>query len=64
MTFLIGDRVKWTYRHWLNRKSFTYITKEGTLVGSTTKGKVKVHFEGNKYPSRIKLEQLERCTYR
>lgn len=64
-----GDRIKWTYKHWLNRKSFTWITKKGVVLEITGKKKnvryvsgthAKVHFEGNKHPSIIPIKELER----
>lgn len=54
-----GDLVQWTYKHWLNRKSYTTITKTGTILKITGKVKnkryvsgthAKVHFKGNKHP--------------
>ena len=63
-----GDRVKWTYKHQLNSKSFTWITKEGTLLEITGSVKnkcyvsgnyAKVHFNGNKYPSKVQIEELK-----
>lgn len=57
--FKKGDRVQWTYKHWLNSKQFTYITKVGTVIEMTSfkkkrfvsGGGVKVLFDGNKHPS-------------
>lgn len=63
-----GSRVRWTYKHSLNRKSFTYVTKEGVLLEITGAVKneryvsgthAKVHFDGNKHPSKVLLKELE-----
>lgn len=62
-----GDNVKWTYKHYLNSKSFTYITKKGIVVDVT--GAVKnvryvsgsvaiVQFEGNKTKSKVPVDEL------
>lgn len=66
----IGDRVTWTYKHSLNRKSKTYITKIGVIVGFT--GAIKkqryvsgsvaiVLFDGNKHTSKVLLKELEKA---
>lgn len=56
--FKKGERVKWTYKHWLNSNQFTYITKVGTVINMTGIQKkryisgagVNVLFDGNKHP--------------
>jgi len=65
-----GQRVTWSYKHWLNSKSFTVITKTGTFLreGSSQR-KVDVmswperfaivHFDGNKNSSRVKLNEIK-----
>jgi len=62
-----GDIVEWTYKHWLNRKSYTLITKRGVIKEITGKVKnkryvsrpyEKVHFDGNKHPSIVPLKEL------
>ena len=62
-----GDTVAWTYKHWLNRKSCTTITKTGTILEITGKVKnkryvsgthAKVHFKGNKHPCIKLLKEL------
>jgi hypothetical protein len=69
--FKKGDRIEWTYKHHLNGRSFTYITKIGSVIGMTGAVKnvryvsgsmVKVLFDGNKHPcikhvNEIKLYQ-------
>lgn len=56
-----GDRVSWTYRHNLNSKSYTYITKEGTVKKVyEDRGFAKVHFDGNRTLSAVDLTDLEK----
>jgi len=66
-TFKEGVRVSWTYKHFINRKSFTYITKTGTILEIAGKVKnvryvsgthAKVQFDGNKYPSIVPIKEL------
>ena len=72
MNFNKGDRVTWTYKHTLNRKSSTYITKEGTFITrckpNANKGLANmmwntdfaiVHFDGNKNPSKVLIIELQ-----
>lgn len=60
----IGDRVEWTYKHNLNRKSYTMITKKGTIIRPVKKkiglsgGYVIVKFDGNKGTSKIHVSFL------
>jgi len=59
--FEIGDRAEWTYRHWLNRKSSTLISKRGTILRFFNKGNTKmviIQFDNNKYPSRVPIDEL------
>lgn len=59
--FEIGDRASWTYRHWLNHKSSTLITKRGTILRLVNKGNKKIaviKFDKNKYPSRVPIDEL------
>ena len=66
-SFKSGDRIIWTYRHSLNSKSKTYITKHGRYLGKRHhtyrfKGDCQmawVHFDGNKHKSCVPLYQLE-----
>lgn len=62
-----GDRVLWSYKHHLNSRSVTIITKAGTLLEITGKKKskryvsgthAKVHFDGNKHPSTVPIKEL------
>ncbi len=69
----IGDRVKWTYEHHLNRNSSTMITKKGVIkrfvgydgnptmndIAPFTNDIVCVQFEGNKNPSRVPYGELK-----
>jgi len=57
--FKIGDRASWTYRHYLNHKSSTLITKRGTILRFTKNRTIAViKFDKNKYPSRVLLDEL------
>lgn len=67
-SFKKGDRVVWTYRHWLNSKSSTLLQKDGTFIETTGKKKnkryvsgthAKVHFDGNKHPSVVPIKELK-----
>jgi len=72
-TFRAGDCVKWTYKHYLNANSSTLITKRGKFIRKihSVVGEMYnrhgvnefclVHFEGNKNPSRIRIEEIEKC---
>ena len=62
-----GDRVRWTYKHHLNRYAHTYITKIGLVLEITGAVKnvryvsgthAKVQFEGNKHPSIVRITKL------
>jgi len=66
--FKPGDKVEWTYDHWLNSKSCTRITKEGVFVryiNSRYKTSAinllfcYVHWNGNKNPTRISAMYLK-----
>lgn len=49
MNKLLGKKVNWTYKHYLNGRSFTTISKEGIVIGiCKDKNFVKVKFKGNK----------------
>ena len=63
--FVKGDCVEWTYKHFLNRKSFTHITKRGKFVRmiGISSGECLVHFRGNKNPSRVKAEEIIKCEH-
>jgi hypothetical protein len=63
-----GATVEWTYKHHLNRKSFTYITKTGIVQEITGKVKsvryvsgshAKVLFKGNKHASIVPIKELK-----
>lgn len=66
MNKLLGKKVTWTYRHYLNKRSFTTITKEGVVVGvCRNENYIKVKFNGNKnavkkYKSDLMEEKNER----
>lgn len=55
-SFKRGDRVAYTYQHWLNSKQFTIRQKYGTLIrygkfrGWHNEMKALVHLDGNKKP--------------
>ena len=60
----VGSRVRWTYKHHLNSKSYTYLTKDGTLL-SYKKSNISfsydmaiVKFDGNKTKSKVRLDEL------
>jgi hypothetical protein len=63
----VGQRVKWTYTHYLNHRSQVRITKEGELYGLVKhtcryKGKRQlayVLFDGNKGLSSVPFCELE-----
>lgn len=56
----INKRVEWTYRHWLNSKSFTYVTKQGTFLRNSKKaGYAVVLFDGNKTKSQVLASELK-----
>ena len=49
MNNLLGKKVIWTYKHYLNGRSFTTISKEGIVVGiCKDENFIKVKFKGNK----------------
>lgn len=59
-----GIRIRYTYRHWLNRKSSVMRSKDGVVV-RTIKHRnplyaqeVAVIFDGNKEESIVKIDQL------
>ena len=66
----VGDKVKWSYTHHLNSKSSIVRVKKGVFIsfirseevcgGSriTTSHYGKVHFDGNKNPSRVLVADL------
>lgn len=63
-----GDKVEWAYKHHLNSKSFTYITKTGIVQEITGNIKnvryvsgshAKVLFKGNKHPSIVPIKELK-----
>ena len=59
----IGDRVSWTFRHHLNSKSSTLITREGFLLkipNDYQHKKATVHFDRNKHPSKVWYTELRR----
>lgn len=59
MIFNKGDKIEWTYEHWLNSKSYTHITKVGIFIKVRKSGThAKVHFEGNKNSSIIPLNEI------
>ena len=71
LLFEPGDKIQWTYRHMLNRKSSTLITKYGLFIKYITSNYKDggsrgthtvfcyVHFKGNKNKSKIKISELE-----
>jgi len=71
-TFRKGDIVKWTYKHHLNSKQFTLITKIGKFISKIDTKRVdggmrwierdycKVHFKGNKQPSKVLIDEIEK----
>lgn len=68
MTNQINARISWSYEHYLNLRSKTWITKEGILIkkikhraDKTTLGfrqMALVKFDGNKNASRIPFNEL------
>ena len=72
MKFKKGDRIKWSYTHHLNSKSSKVITKKGVFLRGITiqrrDGGMSwpeteycfVHFDGNKNPSRVLIEEVEK----
>lgn len=65
-----GDRVEWTYKHWLNSKSFVHITKEGIFIDRVKHKKrylaewnihpkARVKFDDNKNTSTVPLGELK-----
>ncbi len=63
-----GDKVEWTYKHHLNSRSYTLITKTGILIEITGKIKntkyvsgthAKVKFNGNKGVSVVPIKDLK-----
>ena len=68
-TFREGDKIKWTYKHYLNSKSYTLITKVGKYIRKIATPICNqddkyeyclVHFEGNKHPSRVLISEIEK----
>lgn len=64
INFNKGDIVKWTYTHWVNRKSCTTITKTGTFLryqksknNNGTKAVIKI--DGNKRNSIAPVTELK-----
>lgn len=68
--FKNGDIVLWTYKHFMNRKQFTYITKRGTFIRHVKYKKKHladwaihrrciVKFDGNKTFSNVDVDQLK-----
>lgn len=65
-----GDRVSWSYKHWLNSRSSTMITKHGVFIRKINRKQTYlkhgiierkmglVLFDGNKHPSRVPLISL------
>lgn len=53
-----GSKIKWTYKHWLNSKSSTLITKNGILIEYISEKLAKVLFNGNKHPSSVLVAEL------
>ncbi len=64
-----GDPVEWTYKHWLNSKQFTFVTKAATFIryvrplkkftadwSATKKAVIKVY--GNKNNSTVLATEL------
>ena len=68
-----GDKVKWSYLHWLNSKSSVRRTKTGVFLRNIKTTKVDggmrrdtaeychVHFEGNKNYSRVLISEVTKC---
>lgn len=71
-TFQKGDKVRWTYKHHLNSKSVTFVTKEGIFLRKIEKkyepgrllrpdlNRCLVQFKNNKYPSRVLVSEIEK----
>ena len=71
--FRKDDCVLWTYKHYLNSKAYTLITKKGKFIRRIKSKRVDggaswdeyeyclVHFRGNKNPSRVKIEEIKKC---
>ncbi|MCK4817434.1 hypothetical protein KA005_16810 [bacterium] len=70
LLFKPGDKIHWTYRHALNSKSSTLITKYGLFLRYVTSNYKDggsrgthtifcyVQFEGNKNPSKIRIDEM------
>jgi len=65
----LGDSVEWTYKHWLNSKQFTFVTKSAIFIryvrpikkftadwNATKKAVIKV--DGNKNNSTVSVNEL------
>lgn len=60
-------RVSWTYKHWLNSTTHTYITKNGTIVRQIRErsglqrptGFYRVLFDGNKTATKVHETKLK-----
>ena len=69
--FILGDKIKWSYKHNLNSKSAIIITKTGRFIRYITSTYKDGGFRGdriifclvqlscNKNPSKIKISKLE-----
>ncbi len=64
--FAAGDQIEWTYRHTLNSRQSTLITKTGVVLRNAKRTKiykpqmVVVKFDRNKNPSTIPEGELKR----
>ena len=68
-----GDKVKWSYLHWLNSKSNVTRTKTGVYLREIATMRIEggmrnstpthcyVHFEGNKNPSKVLIREVTKC---
>jgi len=64
MAVKLGDKVIWQYRHQIGRKYSSKKTKIGVVVEilrptHAEPTEAKVHFEGNKNPSKVKIKDLK-----
>lgn len=59
--FKKGHEITWTYKHHLNSRSYTLITKSGIFIKVIRKNPKKgiVHFNGNKNKSTVLLKELK-----
>lgn len=71
LSYGAGERVSYTYKHWLNGTSYTLVTKHGYFERYIPHGakhwqregarqECFVLFDGNKKPSRVEVRQLKR----